>query len=195
MNNNINIFFKLKLEVSCQFPHYYSWWEFKLPLLFFLIDERERRWVKLAEDAPLGAVNTKPVVMKIGSQRLDVTHFKVVKKSGNINLGGTLPDHPWGIGDNLYLAFTTNVSSPIDDTSTYAPASYSLFSTTSFARYPGMTSSTEELILETKVPTYFREGEYIVLWNIEDLTGWSVGDNSGEVVLDVYALGKCDPLS
>lgn len=138
----------------------------------------------------LAAINKKPVVMKVGSQRLDITHFKVVKKSGNIILGGGIPPHPWGINDHVYLAFTTNVSTQLDETSVYAPAGYSLFNVGGTPTYPGMTSSTEELTLEAKFPTYFREGEFIFLWNIEDLGDYYVDDNSGEVVVDIYALGK-----
>ncbi|XP_065656123.1 coadhesin-like isoform X1 [Hydra vulgaris] len=54
-------------------------------------------------------------------------------------------------------------------------------------QYPGFLPTDNEVIfVNYNYPTYFKIGDYIAVWNYEDLLNYYEGDNSGRMCVDVY---------
>ncbi|XP_047138481.1 uncharacterized protein LOC105843885 [Hydra vulgaris] len=54
-------------------------------------------------------------------------------------------------------------------------------------RYPGYLPTDKEVVFTNYAyPTYFKSGDYISIWNYEDLLDYGDTDNFGEVCMDVY---------
>lgn len=56
--------------------------------------------------------------------------------------------------------------------------------------YPGITTETNEVVLKTKLPYFFKEKSLVNFWVAEDLFDKYTVDNSGSMEVDLYVLGK-----
>ena len=56
--------------------------------------------------------------------------------------------------------------------------------------YPGITTETNEVVLKTKLPYFFKEKSLVNFWGAEDLFDLYADNNDGSMEVDLYVLGK-----
>ena len=76
------------------------------------------------------------------------------------------------------------------DTIFYAPSNMDETTGYNSYPYPGIKDDTEEIVLKTKLPYFFKENSFVNFWLAEDLFDIYETDNSGFIGVDLYVLGK-----
>ncbi|XP_066928943.1 uncharacterized protein [Clytia hemisphaerica] len=156
-------------------------------------DERERDWVFLG-NVTIGATGKTPGMIHLTEHNgLDISHFKLVHQDGIFHIGLSDPTI-YSIRDNENgIIVTTNLSTPLDETTFYAPSNLKPSLQSEIWPYPGLREDTKEIMLRNKLPFFVRQYEHIFFWHGEDFYDRHTHDNTGTITVDVYALAKSVP--
>ena len=137
------------------------------------------------DDLIMGVKDNKPAIIKM-EKFLDVSHFKVVIKAGSLQWGDGWPPDYFTLHGKTTIVISSNRSNPIPDTFIYAPATHSGDAYQS----KEIQQDAKEVVLPTKVPIFYKPGDFIMIWNGEDFADIYDADNVGSLTVDVYGYGK-----
>ena len=143
------------------------------------------KWVLLRKNACFHGKNDLPAYVPV-SEKGFLVALKLVYVSGVIKCYGSAQGSNFGCADD-HTKFSVIVCDSKRQIIFPSPNQAITYDGSKLYQYPGFTTNENEVIFsEFANPVYIKEGQYLTVWNVEDLVNNAESDNSGSACVDVY---------